>query len=161
MNLLSLMTTMTTMLILGVRTRYVVIAVVAILVLIGALVMLSRRGGGSRLELRDLEPAAAQRYVEEFADIEREFVDHPDQAAARARGIAEEVMRRRGFPDRIEPKQRIRDLGAHDKEAARSLEAASTQQAGAAGDTERLRQMVQHYRAVVYRLTGTPLDRAA
>ena len=158
---MNLMTLLTTLLILGLRTRYVAIAVAAVVVVVVLLAVMARRGRGSRLELRELEPAAAQRYIEEFASIEREFVDHPDQAAARARGIAEEVMRRRGFPDRIEPKQRISDLGSHDRDAGRALEAANTHLAGAGNDTERLRQAVQHYRQVVYRLTGTPLDRAA
>jgi hypothetical protein len=108
-----------------------------------------------------MDPASGERYVQEFEAIEREFVDHPEQAAARARGIAEEVMRRRGFPDRIEPRQRISDLGAHDRDAARALEAANTHLAGGNADTEKLRQVVQHYRTVVYRLTGTPLQRAA
>lgn len=149
------------MLIFGIHTSYVLIAVAVVLVLAGLAVAMSRRRRGPAFVLRDLEDGAGQRYIEEFASIEREFVDHPEQAAARARGIAEEVMRRRGFPDRIEPKQRITDLGAHDKEAARSLQAANTNLGGASNDTERLRQVVQHYRAVVYRLTGTPLDRAA
>jgi hypothetical protein len=152
---------LTTLLILGFRTRYVVIAAALVLVVLVVIAVIARRGRASKLELRELDPAAAQRYVEEFAAIEKEFLDHPDTAAARARGIAEEVMRRRGFPDRIETRQRVSDLGSHDKEAARALQAANAQLAGTGDDTERLRQAVQHYRLVVYRLTGTPLDRAA
>ena len=156
MNLLITLT-----LISGIDDIYVVIAVAVVLLLVILAVVMGRRTRRPTFELRDLEPADGQRYVEEFAAIQREFLDHPEQAAARARGVAEEVMRRRGFPDRIEPKQRINDLSFHDKEAARSLQAANTNLGGAGDNTERLRQVVQHYRALVYRLTGTPLDRVA
>ena len=150
------------MLIFGIHTGYVLIgvAVVLLLLVLVLAVAMSRRGRRPVFELRELEEGAGARYVEEFASIEREFVDHPEQAAARARGVAEEVMRRRGFPDRIEPRQRINDLGIHDKEAARSLQAANTNLAGVGNDTEKLRQVVQHYRSVVYRLTGTSPERA-
>ena len=149
------------LLLFGFHTSYVLGAVALLVVVVALLVAMGRRNRRPAFELRNLEPAARERYIEEFAAIERDFVDHPDQAAARARGIAEEVLRRRGFPDRIEPKQRISDLNSHDREAARALESAHTGLLGADGDTERLRQAVQHYRSVVYRLTGTPLDRAA
>lgn len=155
------MNLLTTLLIFGFHTRYVLIAVAVIVLLAFLVAALAGRKRRPAFELRELEEGAGERYVEEFAAIEREFVDHPEQAAARARGIAEEVMRRRGFPDRIEPRQRITDLGIHDKEAARSLQAANTNLSGAGADTEKLRQVVQHYRSVVYRLTGTPIDRAS
>ena len=155
------MNLITTLLIFGIHTSYVLIAVAVVVLLVFLAVAVSRRKRRPAFDLRELEDGAGARYVEEFAAIEREFVDHPEQAAARARGIAEEVMRRRGFPDRIEPKQRINDLGIHDKEAARSLQSANTNLSGAGQDTEKLRQVVQHYRSVVYRLTGTPIERAA
>ncbi len=156
-----LLTLLTTLVIFGISTRYVLGAALLIVILVGIAVYMSQRSRRPRFELRDLEAGAGDRYVEEFVAIEREFVDHPAQAAARARGIAEEVMRRRGFPDRIDPKQRTSDLGYHDREAAHSLQAANTHLSAAGEDTEKLRQAVQHYRAVVYRLTGTPMDRAA
>lgn len=158
---MNMLTALTTLLIFGLRTRYVVIAVALVAVLVVIAIVLGQRRRRPQFELRELEPDAAQRYVEEFAAIEREFLDHPEQAAARARGVAEEVMRRRGYPDRIEPQQRINDLGFHDKEAARYLHAANTNLGGAGDKTERLRQVVQHYRALVFRLTGTPIDRVA
>jgi len=158
---MNLLNPLTTLLIFGLRTRYVLIAVAVVLVLLVLAAVIGQRRRRPQFELRDLEPGAAERYVEEFAAIEREFLDHPEQAAARARGVAEEVMRRRGFPDRIEPGQRVNDLGFHDKQAARSLRAANTNLSGAGDNTERLRQVVQHYRALVYRLTGTTIDRVA
>ncbi len=145
---------LTTLAILGIRTRYLaVIAVAAVVVIVAAGVRASRSRRPS-FELRPMTSEDSQRYIDEFASIEREFIDRPEQAAARARGMVEEVMRRRGFPDRIEPAQRIRDLGGHDREGARALESANTDLRAAGNDTERLRRAVQEYRRVLYRLTG-------
>jgi hypothetical protein len=141
--------------ILGLRTRYVAAVAAVIVVLVILAVVMSARSRRPRFELRDLPADDTQRYVADFESIEREFINHPEQAAARARGLVEEVMRRRGFPDRIEPAQRIRDLGYHDREASRSLEAANADLHDAGNDTERLRRAVQHYRKVFSRLTGT------
>jgi hypothetical protein len=145
---------MAPLLIFGFHTSYVLGAVGVVLVLLLLAVYLVRRGRRPALQLRQLMPADVDRYLADFAAVEREFVDHPTQSAARARGLVEEVMRRRGFPDRIEPAQRIRDIGRHDRQAARALEAANTNIVSGAGDTEKLRQVVQSYRTVMVRLTG-------
>ena len=145
---------MVNLLIFGLHSRYVLGAVAVLLLVILVVAVLARRGRRPRLVLRELTPADIDRYNANFAAAEREFVDHPAQSAARARGLVEEVMRRRGFPDRIEPAQRITDLARHDRQAARALEAANTNLTTAAGDTEKLRLVVQNYRAVLVRLTG-------
>jgi len=142
------------LLIFGLHSRYVLAAAAAVVVLVVLLVILVRRGRQPRLVLRDLTPADIDRYNANFAAAEREFVDHPAQSAARARGLVEEVMRRRGFPDRIEPAQRITDLARHDRAAATALESANTNLTSASGDTEKLRLVVQNYRTVLVRLTG-------
>jgi hypothetical protein len=151
---MTLLPGLTTALILGFRNRYVLALAIIVVLVIAAGVVMSRRGRGPRLQLRDLSAQDSQRYADDFVAIERVFVDRPEQAAARARGVVEEVMRRRGFPDRIEPGQRIKDLAGHDREAARSLEAANLDLAEAGGDTERLRRAVQGYRGVLQRLVG-------
>lgn len=145
---------LTTLAILGIRSRYIAAGAVVLVVLLVLALVVARRSRKPRLELRELAAEDMARYTEEFAGIEREFVERPEQAAARARGVVEEAMRRRGFPDRIEPAQRIRDLAGHDRDAARALEAANTDLKGAGGDTERLRRVVQSYRAVLNWLIG-------
>ena len=135
------------------ETTYLAAAIAALVLLLG-IVFLIRRSRRPRLTLHDLMPADVDRYLANFAAAEREFVDHPAQSAARARGLVEEVMRRRGFPDRIEPAQRITDLGRHDRQAAKALETANTNLVTGANDTEKLRQVVQNYRTVLVRLTG-------
>ena len=143
------------LLILGFHTRYVLAAVAVLVVLLLVAALAIRRGRKPGLVLRDLTPADTDRYLANFAAAEREFVDHPAQAAARARGLVEEVMRRRGFPDRIEPAQRIADIGRHDRTAAKALETANNNLAGGTNDTEKLRLVVQGYRTVLLRLTGS------
>jgi hypothetical protein len=141
--------------ILGIQDRYWAILAAIVLLLAVIAVVFSTRSRPPRFELRELAGEDVQRYLADFESIEREFVDHPEQAAARARGLVEELMRRLGFPDRIEPAQRIKDVGYHDREASRSLQTAHAELKGAGRDTERLRRSVQHYRYVFYRLTGT------
>lgn len=136
------------------QQTYVVAAAILLVLVAGAVLLLLRRRRRPRLVLRELVSADVDRYLANFAAAEREFIDHPAQSAARARGLVEEVMRRRGFPDRIEPTQRITDLRAHDRTAASALEAANANLTNAAGDTEKLRQVVQNYRTVLVRLTG-------
>jgi hypothetical protein len=153
-NLLTLQTLMS--LLAGVRNRDLAVIGVVVVVLILLLVMASRRRRGPKLEVRKLDSVESQRYVDEFAAIERDFVDHPDQAAARAKGMVEEVMRRMGFPDRIDAQQRIRDLAGHDRNAAASLTAADKDLRDGAGDTERLRRVLQSYRDVLHRLLDLP-----
>jgi hypothetical protein len=140
----------------GIRYRYAVVALVVVLLVLLLGGLAARRGRGQKLRLRELSAADRQRYADDFAAVERDFVDHPAQAAARARGLVEELMRRRGFPDRIEPGQRAADLSRHDRAAAKALESANARLGAAGGDTERLRLAVQDYRTVVQRLGGSP-----
>lgn len=122
------------------------------LLVLAVIVAVARSRGGARLDLHDLAPLDAARYLEEFDAIERHFVDDPQQAAARARGIAEEVLRRMGFPDRIDAEQKARDLARHDGVAAKAVREADADLRNHGGDTERLRQSVQRYRTAVRRL---------
>lgn len=152
---MNVLTLLTSLVILGIQNRYWAIFATIVVVLVVLAVVVSSRSRRPGFELRELAGEDVQRYLAEFESIEREFVDHPEQAAARARGLVEELMRRRGFPDRIEPAQRIKDVAQHDREASRSLETAHAELKGAGNDTERLRRAVQHYRYAFYRLTGT------
>lgn len=140
----------------GVRNRDLAVVAVVVVVLILLLVIASRRRRGPKLEVRKLDSLESQRYIDEFAAVERDFVDHPEDATARAKGIVEEVMRRMGFPDRIDSRQRIRDLAGYDRNAAASLTAADKDLRSGGGDTERLRRILQSYRDVLHRLLELP-----
>lgn len=131
--------------------KVLLIIVVAIVVIaaIAFAVMRRRRGG---LSIQPLPTADAARYLQEMEGIERGFVDDPGQAAARARGIVDEVTRRMGFPDRLDAAQRAKDLSSHDREAGRMMATAGGHLQEHPDDTEKLRQAVQHYRDVLRRL---------
>jgi hypothetical protein len=139
----------------GIRNRDLIIGAVVLLALVVLLFIGSRRRR-PKLALHKLDAAEGQRYADEFAALEQEFVEKPEQAAARARGVCEEVMRRMGFPDRIDSQQRIRDLAGYDREAATALAAADKELRGSTDDTERLRRIVQEYRKVLNRLLDLP-----
>ncbi|MHB8507240.1 MAG: hypothetical protein ACYDGR_01145 [Candidatus Dormibacteria bacterium] len=135
------------------QSTIVLIAVVVVAVVI-VLMALARRSGRGRLSLTVLPDAEVERYVQEMEAVVSTFVDEPQQAAARARGLVEEVMRRMGFPDRIEREQRVKDLAGHDREAARHLASADAGLRQRAEDTEELRKVVQAYREVLHRILG-------
>ncbi|MFN2463810.1 MAG: hypothetical protein ABR573_07925 [Candidatus Dormibacteria bacterium] len=150
---------MVDLLILGIRTRYVLAAAVLLAIVLVLAVLGARRARRGRLSLRELTPADTDRYRAAFADLEREFVDRPAQSAARARGLVEEVMRRRGFPDRIEPAQRVTDVSRQNRPAGRALESANGNLVAGPTDTEKLRLAVQGYRAVLQWLIGEETER--
>jgi len=138
--------------ILGIRSLYWAIAAVVVVIVVLLLLVASRRGRGAKLDLRALPPEHASRYLAEMEAAEATFVDNPQQAVARARGLVEEIMRRKGFPDRIDSDQRLRDLQRHDRAAAQSLKEAY---AGTnAKNTESMRKALQSYRDVLRRLVG-------
>jgi hypothetical protein len=134
----------------GIGTRYVLAALVVLIVVILAAAVLARRRGPA-LELRKLDGADARRYLETFAAAETEFEARPQVAVAQARGIVEEVLRRIGFPDRVESAQKARDLAGHDRAAAAALKAAD-QALGEGSDRESLRRALNEYREVLDRL---------
>ena len=155
MHPLTLPTLMSPLLIAGIRDRYLIAGAVVLVALVILLVLASRRRR-PKLDVHKLDTSESQRYADEFASLEQDFVQQPEQSAARARGVCEEVMRRMGFPDRIDAQQRVRDLGAYDREAATALEAVDRDLRGSTDDTERLRRIVQGYRKVLNRLLDLP-----
>jgi hypothetical protein len=152
---LPLSTLVNPLVIAGIRDRYLIAGVVVLVALV-LLLFLAARRRRPKLDLHKLEQAESQRYADEFASLEQDFVRQPQQSAARARGVCEEVMRRMGFPDRIDGQQRVRDLVGYDREAAGALEAADKELRSSTDDTERLRRIVQQYRKVVNRLLDLP-----
>jgi hypothetical protein len=134
----------------GLRTRYVVVAAIVLALVAIAVVVVVRRGR-SALEVRRLDAATARRYLETFAGVEGEFEARPEVAVAQARGIVEEALRRMGFPDRVDAAQKARDLVAHDRRAAAALDGADGALREGA-DRESLRRALTGYREVLGRL---------
>ncbi len=155
MHPLTLPTLITPLAIAGIRNSYLIVGAVVLLALVLLLFLASRRRK-PKLDLHKLEATEGQRYADEFAALEQDFIHQPEQSAARAKGLCEEVMRRMGFPDRIDSQQRIHDLAGYDREAASALATADKELRGSTADTERLRRIVQEYRKVLNRLIDLP-----
>lgn len=104
----------------------------------------------SQLEVTPLAEADAARYREEWAGIQRRFVDQPAEAVQQADRIVVQMMRDSGYPvDDFD--QRAADISVDHPDLvekyrtahgiARSSERGET-------STEDLRQSVRHYRAL-------------
>ena len=107
-----------------------------------------------QLDIRPLEPAARQRYADEWRETQKRFVDSPSDAIRGADQLVNRVMRDRGYPvDDFE--QRAQDVSVdhpgvvQDYRAANRVAAANER--GEAG-TEDLRQALVHYRSLFDRL---------
>jgi len=109
-----------------------------------------------QLDIRELSPAAASRYQEQWLLVQQRFVDEPAQAVTDAQSLVTTVMRERGYPtgdgDERESMLSVDHADVMDRyRAATGIEAAS--RTGKAS-TEQLRQATQHYRALFERLLG-------
>jgi FtsZ-interacting cell division protein ZipA len=110
------------------------------------------------LPIRDLEPAARERYAEEWRSVQTRFVDDPRGAVAAADQLVTAVMRDRGYPaESFE--QQVADVSvdhAHTVDAyrrGRQVLGDARQQAA----TDDLRQAMVHYRELFEELLGEPV----
>ncbi len=105
-----------------------------------------------RLDIRQLEPAARDRYTRRWEAVQAEFVDRPGPALDSADRLVTEVMRDRGYP--VEDFSERAELIAADHpqivEHYRAAHAVRHSHHGESGasDTEDLRQAFVHYRAL-------------
>jgi hypothetical protein len=103
------------------------------------------------LDIKELSPAARQRWQQEWDLVQARFVDAPAEAVASADSLLTALMRERGYP--VEDFEERAALVAADHPAVvENYRAAHTaydrhRQSGAV-DTEDLRQSFVHYRAL-------------
>jgi len=118
--------------------------------------LLERQRRRETLDIRELDPAARQRYAEQWRDTQAQFVDAPAQAIRRADLLVVEVMRDRGYPmDDFE--QRSADVSVdhpHVTENYRAAHAISMASDHERATTEDLRQAMVHYRELFEELLG-------
>jgi hypothetical protein len=112
-----------------------------------------------QLDIRDLTPAAASRYQEQWTLVQQRFVDTPAEAVRDAQQLVTTVMRERGYPtgdaDERESMLSVDHADIVNRyRTATEIEGRS--QAGKA-TTEDLRQAMQHYRALFDALLGSSL----
>src|SRR4051812_4403644 len=111
------------------------------------------------LDIRELSPAAASRYQEQWTAVQQRFVDAPAAAVRESQQLVTTVMRDRGYPtDDADERESMLSVDHADivnrYRSASQVEAAS--QSGKA-TTEDLRQAMQHYRALFDGLLGSSL----
>lgn len=116
-----------------------------------------RRERRERFEVRELEPAARDRYSERWRAAQRRFVDQPAPAVGEADALVLEVMRARGYPVADEFEQRAADVSVDHPEVVDHYRAAhdiSGRATAGEASTEDLRQAMVHFRALFVELLG-------
>src|SRR3954463_2850287 len=109
------------------------------------------------LNIRPLDPDAADRYRREWRDVQARFVDAPDESLRRADGLITEVMQRRGYP-MSDFEQRSADLSVEHAQTVQDYRAAhaiSMQASQGQASTEDQRQGMVHYRALFDDMVGS------
>lgn len=108
------------------------------------------------LNIQPLAPDAAERYRQEWRDVQARFVDAPDDSLRRADGLITEVMQRRGYP-MSDFEQRSADLSVDHAQTVqdyRAAHAVSMQTSRGQASTEDQRQAMVHYRALFDDMLG-------
>jgi hypothetical protein len=108
------------------------------------------------LEIRELTPAARDRYFDEWRVVQARFVDAPGEAVGEADRLVQQVMRDRGYPvDDFET--RAGALSVDHPHVVQNYRAAhgvwAANERGEA-TTEDLRQSLVHYRSLFEELLG-------
>jgi len=116
-----------------------------------------RRERREQFEVRDLEPAARDRYADRWRTAQRRFVDEPAPAVGEADALVMEVMRDRGYPVADEFDQRAADVSVDHPQVVEHYRAAheiSGRATAGEASTEDLRQAMVHFRALFVELLG-------
>ena len=119
--------------------------------------LVARERKRQKFDIVELSSEAHQRYVQQWADVQRSFVDDPSDAVGYADRLVTELMRERGYPVK-DFDQRASDLSVDHPETVEHYRAAHTlylAQEKADIGTEAQRQAFVHYRALFEQLLGT------
>jgi hypothetical protein len=108
------------------------------------------------LDIRELNPAARDRYFDEWRVVQARFVDSPGDAVGDADRLVQQVMRDRGYPvdDFDSRAEAISVDHPHLVENYRAAHGISTANARGEATTEQLRQSLVHYRSLFEELLG-------
>jgi FtsZ-interacting cell division protein ZipA len=123
--------------------------------------LLERRKRHDRFEIRELDPAARDRYADRWRSAQRRFVDEPAPAVGEADALVMEVMRERGYPVADEFEQRAADVSVDHPQVVEHYRAAhdiSGRATTGEASTEDLRQAMVHFRALFVELLGDDAD---
>ena len=110
-----------------------------------------RRQRVGTFEIRPLDPAVRERYLEQWAAAQRAFVDEPVGAVGQAHELVQRVMHDRGYPVDEDFEQRAADISVEHPavvENYRSAHGISVRAGNGQASTEQLRQAMVHFRAL-------------
>jgi len=110
-----------------------------------------RRQRVGKFEIRPLDPAARERYLEQWAAAQRYFVDEPVGAVGQAHELVQRVMSDRGYPVEEDFARRTADLSVEHPAVVENYRAAheiSLRARDGQASTEQLRQAMVHFRAL-------------
>jgi hypothetical protein len=110
------------------------------------------------LDIRPLDPGARDRYAQEWAAVQEQFVDAPQLTIADAQRLVMTIMNERGYPTEGD-RQMLADLSVDHASVLdhyRAAAAISQRAADGSASTEDLRQALIHYRALFQELLGVP-----
>jgi hypothetical protein len=115
------------------------------------------------LDIRPLDPAARAQYSHDWAAVQEQFVDGPQEAVGAGQRLVKTVMNERGYPTEGDD-QMLADLSVEHGNVLDHYRAAyiiSQRAADGMASTEDLRQAMIHYRALFEDLLGTGAGPAA
>ena len=116
----------------------------------------ARAARRDELNLRELPPAAAARYQEQWALVQQQFVDGPVPAVHEAQALVTHVMQERGYPTSTSDEREEMLSVDHSDVMGEYRSATAIEERSRTGktSTEELRQAMQHYRMLFDRLLG-------
>ena len=109
-----------------------------------------------RLDVRELTPAARDRYFEQWRAVQVRFVDTPGEAVREADTLVQQVMRDRGYPvDDFDTRADVISVDhPHVVENYRAAHGVWAANGRGEATTEDLRQSLVHYRSLFEELLG-------
>lgn len=108
------------------------------------------------LAIRELDPAARERYVSSWKAVQAQFVDDPVGALRRADALVNQVMTERGYP-MSDFEQRAADVSVDHADVVdsyRRAHAVATRLQSGQVTTEEMREAMLHYRSLFASLLG-------
>jgi hypothetical protein len=119
-------------------------------------VLAQRETRVSHFELRSLPPTEREKYVQQWAFVQRKFVDDPKGAVIESDRLVTEVMNARGYP-MSEFNQRADDISVNYPHAVGNYRAAHDivlRHGRGQSSTEDLRKAMVHFRSLFDELLG-------
>jgi hypothetical protein len=119
---------------------------------VGERMLLERQKRYNSLDIKPLAPEARERYTQQWAGIQEQFVDRPGDAVAEADKLVSTVMADRGYPTDGTHEQRLADLSVDHSSTLDHYRSAhdvmSRHAKTSEASTEELREAMIHYRAL-------------